>query len=64
MTTKKAIELAEGHGNVKDLEELWNADAAVERITAIYNKNVSLIRKAFLNLADLKKNARKVSQSF
>jgi AMP nucleosidase len=55
MTTKKAIELAEGHGNVKDLEELWNADAAVERITAIYNKNVSLIRKAFLNLADLKK---------
>jgi AMP nucleosidase len=55
MIKKKAIELAEGHGSVKDLEEFWDADAAVKRITAIYNKNVALIREAFLNLADLKK---------
>lgn len=52
---QKAVELAEGHGNVKDLTEFWDPEAAVAHITHIYNKNVALIRKTFLDLAKSKK---------
>lgn len=54
MKNKKAHGLAEGHGNVKDLAEFLDANAAVKRITEIYNKNVTLIREAFLDIAKSK----------
>lgn len=54
---EKTIEwqkLSEGHANVKNLQEFWDADAAVARITEIYNKNVTLIRETFLNISESK----------
>jgi len=51
---KKLIGTTEGHGNVKDLFEFWDADAAVEHITKIYNKNTALIRNTFLDIAHSK----------
>ena len=56
----KTSNLAEGHGNVKDLQEFWDANAAVARITEIYNKNVSLIRDTFLNIAESKRLPKKL----
>jgi AMP nucleosidase len=55
--TEKNIEwqkFTDGHGNVKNLQEFWDADAAVARITEIYNKNVSLIRDTFLDISESK----------
>jgi AMP nucleosidase len=55
--TKRA-DLTTNHGNVKDLQEFWDADKAVARITEIYNKNTALIRNTFLEIAESKKNKK------
>lgn len=55
MKHTKSSSLFEGHGNVKGLTEFWDPDEAVARITKIYNKNVTLIRDTFLNIAEPKK---------
>jgi len=60
MKNNKIDKLAEGHGNVKDLMEFWDADAAVARITEIYTKNVDLIRRTFLDIAESKKLPKKL----
>lgn len=48
---KKEEDLREGHGNAKALQEFWDPDAAVARITEIYNQNTATIRRAFLDIA-------------
>ncbi len=40
-----------GHGTVTNLQEFWDANAAVARIFEIYNKSTSLIRDAFIDIA-------------
>lgn len=55
MKNKKATNLYEGHGNVKDLIEFWDPVEAVTHIRKIYNKNVGLIRDTFLDIAESKK---------
>ncbi|EKE08938.1 MAG: hypothetical protein ACD_16C00233G0005 [uncultured bacterium] len=60
MQNKKAHDLAEGHGNVKDLIEFFDADKAVKHIKEIYNKNVTLIRETFLNIAKTKQMPQKL----
>ncbi len=57
---KKRAELAEGHGNVKNLIEFYDADAAVAHITKIYNKNVSLIRTTLQDVAQSKELPKKL----
>ena len=52
---KKSHELNQGYGNVKNLFEFSDAEPAVARITEIYDKNVSLIRNSFLEIAQAKK---------
>src|ERR1700722_807141 len=52
--------LAANHGNVKGLSEFWDPDAAVRRITEIYNKNIALIRNTFLDIAHSKKLPKKL----
>jgi AMP nucleosidase len=51
----KSSNFFEGHGNVKELTEFWDPDEAVGHITKIYNKNVTLIRDTFLDIAEPKK---------
>lgn len=41
----------DGHGNVKHLQEFWDAEAAVKSISDIYSKNTALIRDTFLEMA-------------
>ena len=57
--TEMLTDLAEGHGNVKDISEFWDADAAVARIKEIYNKNIALIRNTFLDIAQSKTHPQK-----
>ena len=52
--SEPGVNHAEGHGNVKDIAEFWDADAAVARITEIYTKNTAQIRNTFLDLAESK----------
>lgn len=51
MKNKSTTDFTEGHGNVKNLREFWDPDAALDYITSIYDKNVGQIREAFLNIA-------------
>jgi AMP nucleosidase len=41
-----------GHNGVTDIEEFTDADAALERIRAIYERSAGLIRSAFQDLLD------------
>lgn len=54
----KRTDLNTNHGNVKDLQEFWDADKAVARIIEIYNKNTALIRNTFLEIAESKKSQK------
>ncbi len=58
MTVKKSPELAEGHGNVKNLAEFWDPDEALVHLTEVYNKNVALIRNTFLDMVRSSKTPR------
>jgi AMP nucleosidase len=51
VTHKREASLSEGHGNVKNLCEFWDPEAAVNRLTEIYNQNIGIIRSSFLDLA-------------
>ena len=48
---KKVTVLKNSHGNVKNLIEFWDANAAVAHLTEIYNKNTAIIRNTFLNIS-------------
>jgi len=50
----------EGHGNVKNLVEFWDPEAAVAHISSIYHKNTARIRNAFLDIAQSKKLPKKL----
>ncbi|MBS0271700.1 MAG: AMP nucleosidase [Proteobacteria bacterium] len=50
MAKRHKSDSIEGHGNVTGIETFTDPNAAVARITEIYNKNVSLIREAFLDI--------------
>lgn len=50
----KTGDLSFSHGEVRNLQEFWEADAAVARITEIYTKNTALIRNSFLSIAEAK----------
>ena len=43
-----------GHGHIRNLQEFWNAEEAVERITELYHAHTSMIRDAFLNMNNVK----------
>lgn len=57
---KKNLNLKDGHGEVKNLREFRDANKAVEYITEIYNKNVSLIKDTFLKIAHAKTQRQKL----
>jgi AMP nucleosidase len=48
------------HGEVTKLQEFWEAEAAVERLTEIYDKNTAIIRQSFLDLAESKSLPKKL----
>ncbi|MBI2707608.1 MAG: AMP nucleosidase [Proteobacteria bacterium] len=57
---KKTEDLNAVHGDVTNLQEFWEADAAVARITEIYKKNTALIRNSLLNIAESKALPKKL----
>ncbi len=50
--TNTTDDITGSHGEVTDLQEFTDADAAVARITDIYQKNTALIRNSLLSIAE------------
>jgi len=57
---KKTENISTSHGDVTNLQEFWDADAAVARITEIYNKNTALIRNSLLSIVEAKTLPKKL----